>query len=246
MMQPQIDDGGKGRRRVAVDFDGVIHAYSRGWADGSIYDGPVPGAMQALAELQGLGLEVVIYTSREVTNIAVWLQEQQMAEGIILAPVQITNLKPIASVYIDDRAVRFTDWERALAATAYLLGLEREPGRMALERQPISDVLVVRGWNNNVDEVDDFATLAQTLGKPVFLLRGDQSVASESAEIIAQMFHEAYEALAPEYGYRTREASAKPWDEVPENNRNLMIATVTAVLRRLGEPDTETAGAIHG
>jgi hypothetical protein len=243
MMQPQTDDGGKGKRRVAVDFDGVIHAYSRGWADGSIYDGPVPGAMQALAELQGLGLEVVVYTSRHTADIADWISAQAAYARVNLGPIEITNLKPIASVYIDDRAVRFTDWERALATTAYLLGLDREPGRPALERQPISDVLVVRGWNNNVDEVDDFATLAQMLGKPVFLLRGDQSVASESAETLARMFHEAREALAPEWGYRE---STLPWDEVPEHERNLMIATVAAVLRQLGEPNPEPAGTIHG
>lgn len=44
------------------------------------------------------------------------------------------------------------------------------------------------------------------------------------AEALARRFHETYERLAPSFGYRTREASAKPWDEVPEDNRNLMIA----------------------
>lgn len=49
----------------------------------------------------------------------------------------------------------------------------------------------------------------------------EQNVA---AEALARRFHETYERLAPSFGYRTREASAKPWDEVPEDNRNLMIA----------------------
>ena len=48
-------------------------------------------------------------------------------------------------------------------------------------------------------------------------------------ERIAHAFHDAYEALAPAFGYRTREASSKPWEQIPASNRDLMIATVRAV-----------------
>lgn len=51
-----------------------------------------------------------------------------------------------------------------------------------------------------------------------------------SSEAIAQAFHETYERLAPEFGYRTREASAKPWAEVPEQNKRLMIAVVKELI----------------
>jgi len=51
-----------------------------------------------------------------------------------------------------------------------------------------------------------------------------------TAERIAKAFHEAYETLAPEHGYRTREASAKPWSEVPADNKDLMVATVQRLL----------------
>jgi len=51
-----------------------------------------------------------------------------------------------------------------------------------------------------------------------------------SAENLARLFHETYERLAPEFGYRTREASAVPWDEVPETNRALMVATAEHVI----------------
>lgn len=36
---------------VAVDFDGVIHTYRKGWHDGTIYDEPIPGAFDALQAL---------------------------------------------------------------------------------------------------------------------------------------------------------------------------------------------------
>lgn len=51
-----------------------------------------------------------------------------------------------------------------------------------------------------------------------------------SPEQIAQAFHETYERLAPDHGYETREASAKPWDEVPESNRNLMVAVAAELV----------------
>lgn len=50
------------------------------------------------------------------------------------------------------------------------------------------------------------------------------------AERIAQQFHEAYETLAPRYGYETREASAKPWVDVSEQNKLLMIDVVQNLL----------------
>ncbi|MFD8279720.1 hypothetical protein ACFV47_11055 [Streptomyces solisilvae] len=33
---------------IAIDFAGVIHAYSGGWADGTIYDLPFPDALDGL------------------------------------------------------------------------------------------------------------------------------------------------------------------------------------------------------
>lgn len=50
------------------------------------------------------------------------------------------------------------------------------------------------------------------------------------AEMIAGLFHATYETLAPDHGYKTREASAVDWESVPENNKALMIATVQHLL----------------
>ncbi len=50
------------------------------------------------------------------------------------------------------------------------------------------------------------------------------------AEAVAQAFHETYERLAPDFGYKTREQSAVPWSEVPDDNKRLMIATARCLL----------------
>lgn len=106
---------------IGIDFDGVIHAYSKGWHDGTIYDQPIPGALIALRNLM-TEHAVFIFTSRNVTHVAAWMIERGFTcqsgytgkfwntRGTLL----VTNRKIPASVYLDDRAVRFTgDWEEA-------------------------------------------------------------------------------------------------------------------------------------
>lgn len=57
---------------------------------------------------------------------------------------------------------------------------------------------------------------------------------TNDAEALARRFHEAYERLAPAYGYRTREESAVPWEEVPETNRSLMVAVAAEIIAEEG------------
>lgn len=52
------------------------------------------------------------------------------------------------------------------------------------------------------------------------------TVNTVTADSIAAAFHEAYERLAPSFGYKTRDESAVPWEQVPEANRRLMCAVV--------------------
>ena len=58
-----------------------------------------------------------------------------------------------------------------------------------------------------------------------------------TAEALAQRFHEHYETLAPAHGYRTREASAVAWADVPEVNKGLMVVTAHAVLEDMRRGD---------
>jgi hypothetical protein len=110
-------------RAVAVDFDGVIHAYSKGWQDGTIYDGPVPGAIDGLRKLMET-FAVFVHTTRPPRQVGDWLRGYVPVlvehPGVRrefwdqLGAVYITNRKLPAVAYIDDRAIRFTTWAQAL------------------------------------------------------------------------------------------------------------------------------------
>lgn len=111
------------RRRysVAVDFDGVIHRYGKGWHDGTIYDEPVAGAREALARIHRR-YRVVIFTTRvnpdmdrageQRDRIEAWLARHDFRQGEHYD--EITHVKPPALAYIDDRALHFLDWDQAL------------------------------------------------------------------------------------------------------------------------------------
>lgn len=94
---------------ILVDFDGVIHQYSRGWADGTAYDPPMPGAKEALQRMTDEGYEVIIFSTRDWEDIGDWLQKWGFPDYFV------TNTKRPAVALIDDRAIRFLDWGQAIA-----------------------------------------------------------------------------------------------------------------------------------
>ena len=65
--------------------------------------------------------------------------------------------------------------------------------------------------------------------RPSFYLRHSYPSHEEAAEALAKQFHDAYEELAPKMNWQTQERSRKPWAEVPEENKKLMVATVKKV-----------------
>ena len=59
----------------------------------------------------------------------------------------------------------------------------------------------------------------------------DREASPDAAvEAVARAFHNTYERLAPHYDYETRKSSAVPWENVPANNRALMVAVVADLL----------------
>lgn len=102
---------------VAVDFDGVLHMYASPWVNHhTIPDGPVPGAIQWLNEMCA-SFKVVIFTTRGKTwrgrrAVLQWLWKHgatspKDAETWSDLDFVVTDRKPPALVYLDDRAMRF-------------------------------------------------------------------------------------------------------------------------------------------
>jgi hypothetical protein len=108
---------------IAIDLDGVILEYVEPWTGINHFGEPLPGAAEAIQKLKDLGYKIVIYTTRnnamahhnEGQNallLASLVQNQLEKHGI---PYDYISLfKPLARIYIDDRAVRFYDWETTL------------------------------------------------------------------------------------------------------------------------------------
>lgn len=114
---------------LALDFDGVIHAYSRGWQGGKIYDQPMPGAREGVQACLD-GEATFVFTAREnLGEVAQWIIDNLGIQAIADSPVTsrhfwnkrgvllVTNKKYPARAYLDDRAVKFAEggWNQALA-----------------------------------------------------------------------------------------------------------------------------------
>jgi hypothetical protein len=109
---------------LCLDFDGVIHGYSKGWLDGSIYDDVTDGFFE-WAERAAKYFRLVIYSSRcsepgGEEKILFWLYDQRkkwrarggMTESSDPLSFEVSDKKPAAFLQIDDRCVCFDGlWE---------------------------------------------------------------------------------------------------------------------------------------
>lgn len=96
-------------KTIMVDMDGVLCSeesfHNRPLAR------PMDGAKEALAQLRAAGHTVIVYTARgwgEYRITKHWLDTHGFEyDGLHMG-------KPVADVWIDDRAVRFGDWATVL------------------------------------------------------------------------------------------------------------------------------------
>jgi len=101
-------------KTICLDFDGVIHKYSKKYDDGSIYDVLMEGALEGIIKLQKDGYKIIISSARpNWDEIKDWLFDQGLPEKN-LEKIEITDKKPKAFAYVDDRAIRFINWKDLL------------------------------------------------------------------------------------------------------------------------------------
>lgn len=106
---------------IAIDFDGVIHNFDKGWHDGTCYGDPLPGSLEAI-KILSKNYSIIIFTAKAKSNrplvngktgtelVKEWLEKYNVMQYV----QAITSEKPRAKIYIDDNGYRFYSWGETL------------------------------------------------------------------------------------------------------------------------------------
>jgi len=106
--------------RIAIDLDGVI-AQLKSAEESYAEVKPVPGAVERLKALRAQGHYIIINSARNMATCEANLGRVMKNVGRITLEwldqhgVEYDEIyfgKPNAEVYLDDRAVRFVEWEK--------------------------------------------------------------------------------------------------------------------------------------
>jgi hypothetical protein len=111
----------KSKKVIALDFDGVIHNDNNGFLDGTIYGFPLDGARSALKQLSEQ-YTIVIFSCKSNPNRTIingkngteliweWLEKWNLKQYVS----DVVWGKPNAFVYVDDKGLRFSNWNETL------------------------------------------------------------------------------------------------------------------------------------
>ncbi len=106
---------------IAIDFDGVIHKNSKGFHDGTVYDELMDGAYESIVSLSEQ-YSIVIFSCKALKDrplingksgielIWDWLEEKGLRNYVD----DVTDTKPRAIFYIDDKGIRFENWTQTM------------------------------------------------------------------------------------------------------------------------------------
>lgn len=96
---------------LAIDFDGVLHDYKNP-IEGRRMGPPIKGATDSMDSLKEDGHKLIIHSvgSGNPKHIEEWLDYYDIPYD------EVTNIKPNADLYIDDKALHFVNWKDTLLA----------------------------------------------------------------------------------------------------------------------------------
>ena len=113
------------QKNIAIDFDGVIHTFDKGFHDGTCYGEPIAGSIDAIKALSE-HYNIIIFSAKLRPDrplvdgktgydlVNEWLEKYDLHQYI----TDITHEKPRAKYYIDDKAIEFKgDWDSILKRT---------------------------------------------------------------------------------------------------------------------------------
>jgi len=119
------------RKTICLDFDGVIHQYTS-WTGEIPENDLIPGIEEFIVgQLLEYNIiissardaeEIVKYMSRQIPDLTFLVTNDKLfgynneEEGVI----GVTNIKPVADFYVDDRAVPFVNVESLYEMLEYM------------------------------------------------------------------------------------------------------------------------------
>lgn len=92
---------------LAIDLDGTVCTINSDYSQCE----PLPGSLDALKTLQARGFSIYLHTGRHINNARVtqaWLDRFEVPHDLVVFG------KPPARIYLDDRGMRFTNWDDVL------------------------------------------------------------------------------------------------------------------------------------
>jgi hypothetical protein len=107
---------------IAIDFDGVIHTFDKGFYDGTCYGAPIDGSLEAIKKISK-SYNIIIFTakakpSRPLVNgktgtelVQEWLEKHNVMQYVS----EITAEKPRSQIYIDDKGYHFKNWNDTMS-----------------------------------------------------------------------------------------------------------------------------------
>jgi hypothetical protein len=85
---------------ICIDCDGVLRD--------PITNGEIPFARESMSLLHRHGWRLICLTANDVALVNTWLRHNRLRKYF----TAVTNVKPLAFRYIDDRAIGFYDWDQ--------------------------------------------------------------------------------------------------------------------------------------